>query len=89
MLILAMPMDLLRQMFLHRSELGETGEIFLTDPQSRFISPPRFEHSRDHITSRPMTAYQTGTSSEMLDEDYRGYRSSMGFAIFLKSAGAA
>ena len=68
-----------------KDELGETGEIFLSDNKGFFITPPRYSspegHGHSHpISVDPMKACLAGNSGHMLDVDYRGVNVIHGYA---------
>jgi PAS domain S-box-containing protein len=58
--------------FIDRTGLGQTGETFLTDPEGRFITEPRFPFAQVHDTPGALTGCMRGETGQVLADDYRG-----------------
>jgi signal transduction histidine kinase len=69
-------------LFQDRSGLGPTGEVFLTDPDGRLLTPLRYGQSGPQPpgvdVAEPLHACST-TSGELIDIDYRGVRTVHGY----------
>src|ERR1700730_4250403 len=67
-------MRLVDRIFQHRYGLGQSGEIFLTDVQGRFLTPHRYpapQPAQRPGGDRAIRLCLNGSDSEMLDRDYR------------------
>ncbi len=78
------PSSNLQPIFDRPTELGESGETFLTDSAGYFVTPARYPASQGNdipIYAHPMQACLGGKNSEMLDLDYRNREIIHGFRL--------
>jgi signal transduction histidine kinase len=68
------------QLFVERSDLGRTGEVFLTDPQGRFLTPSRYGAATPTGASAAEPLQQCRThAGELIAVDYRGVQTIHGY----------